>query len=333
MRDGRPAGRIGPGTLGAAVLRVRSFSADEASVQHIPGWNLESLQISAGVLAGQSVDLHLPSIQVLFEEYRNVRTGHSGTAPSGSVIFGVASAMEGHGLLNGLRWSDGITAFDARRELVSVVPPAELITLVVDRPALIEYAWHTEQVDLEHWLAQGPIVLNDARLAQRVARRLREMKAACQHGSLHPEAPTVQQRLVHDVLEILCPLIVERLRRAPAARRDPCRVEIVRRARDYVRERVDEPPRILDLCRALGVSRRWLQCCFNGVMGLGPSAYLHVMRLNGARRMLLGAAPGAKVKHAVEAYGFWHLSRFSHDYRRHFGELPSQTLHRAQARR
>jgi AraC family ethanolamine operon transcriptional activator len=56
------------------------------------------------------------------------------------------------------------------------------------------------------------------------------------------------------------------------------------------------------------------------------------MRLNGARRMLLRAGPRTKVSDAVEAYGFWHLSRFSRDYRRHFAELPSQTLRRAQAR-
>jgi AraC family ethanolamine operon transcriptional activator len=317
----------------AAALRVRCFSDDEASVQRIPGWNLHCLQVSAGVLAGQSVDLHLPSIQLLFEEYRNVRTGHSGTAPRGAVIFGVARAMQGRGLLNGTPWSDGVTAFDARQELVSIVPPVELISLVVDRRMLNEYAWTTEHVDLEHWLSQGPIVLSDADLAQRVAARLLEVKTACQDGSLCAEEPAAQQRLEDDILEILCPLVVERLRRPESEKRDLAHMEVVRRAREYVRERTDEPPRILDLCQALGVSRRWLQWSFNEVMGIGPWAYLHTMRLNGARRMLLSAAPQTKVKDVVEAYGFWHLSRFSRDYRRHFGELPSQTLHRSLARR
>jgi AraC family ethanolamine operon transcriptional activator len=35
------------------------------------------------------------------------------------------------------------------------------------------------------------------------------------------------------------------------------------------------------------------------------------------------------VKDAVEAYGFWHLSRFSRDYKTMFGELPSETLRRS----
>lgn len=316
----------------AATLRVRSFSDDEASVESIVGWDLHCLQISVGVFAGQSVDVHLPSIQLLFEEYRNVRTGHCGTAPSGAVVFGIARAMQGGGLLNGAPWSDGLTAFDARWELVSVVPPTELTSLVVDRRVLIEHASVTEHVDLEHWLSQGPIVLNDAELARRIAAPLLEVKTACQEGVLCTDTPAAQQRLEHAILEILCPLIVERLRFPATARREVSQVEVVRRARDYVHERLDEPLQILDLCQVLGVSRRWLQRSFNEVMGLGPWAYLHTMRLNGARRMLLRATPGARVSDAVEAYGFWHLSRFSRDYRRQFGELPSQTLQRARAR-
>ena len=83
---------------------------------------------------------------------------------------------------------------------------------------------------------------------------------------------------------------------------------------------------------SLGVSRRWLQLSFNEVLRVGPLAYLRAMRLGGARRMLANGTAGMQVKDAVEAFGFWHLSRFSHDYRCLFGELPSETLRRAKQR-
>jgi AraC family ethanolamine operon transcriptional activator len=316
----------------AGALRVRSFSDDEGSVEHVAGWNLHCVQMSAGSLAGESVDVQLPAIQLLFETYRNVSTSHCGTAPAGTAIFGIAGSMEGQGRFNGLRWSDGITAFDSRQELFSLVPPVELITLVMDRRVLTEYAWTTGHVDLEHWLSQGPIVLDDADLARRVSRRLHDVKTACQLGWLRGDQLGAQQRLADEVIEILCPLILRRLRQPPAARREMPHLEVVRRARDYMRERADDPPRIFDLCRALGVSRRWLQWSFNEVLDIGPWSYLHLMRLNGARRMLLHSGPDTKVNDAVEAFGFWHLSRFSRDYRTHFGELPSQTLQRALAR-
>ena len=313
------------------ALRIRSFCDDEESVECVAGWNLHCLQMSAGVLDGEAIDLHLPSIQLLFEAFRNVSTSHYGTAPGGAAIFGVAKSMAGDGLLNGQRWSDGITAFDSRQELVSIVPPVELITVVVDRQMLNEHSWTTEHVDLEHWLSQATIVLNDADLAKQVAERLVEIRVACQGGWLRVEGPAAQQRLADEILDVLCPLVVRRLRHSRSTHRELPHVEVVRRARDYVRERADEPPRIVDLCRELGVSRRWLQLSFNEVVGIGPWAYLHLMRLNGARRMLLRATPSMKVNDAVEAYGFWHLSRFSRDYRRYFGELPSQTLRRTLA--
>lgn len=316
----------------AGTLRVRSFSDDESSVESVAGWDLRCLQVTAGTLAGEAVDLHLPAVQLLFEAYRNVCTSHCGTAPGGAVVFGIAASMQGDGLLNGLPWSDGITAFDSRQELCSLVPPVELTTLVVDRPVLDDYAWTTEHVDLAGWLTEGPVVLNDAGLARHVAGRLQDVKAACQGGGLRAEAPVAQQCLADEVLDILCPLVVERLRRPAPARREWPQVALVRRARDYVNDRADEPPSILDLCRELGVSRRWLQCSFNQVTGIGPWTYLHLMRLNGARRLLLRAGSATKVNDAVEAFGFWHPSRFSRDYRRHFGELPSRTLQRAQAR-
>lgn len=314
------------------ALRVRSFSDDEASIERVAGWDLHCLQMSPGVLAGESLELQLPSMQLLFEAYRNVRTSHCGTAPRGAVVFGIAVAMAGEGRLNGRPWCDGLSAFDARQELVSVVPPVELTTLVVDRQRLCEHLRITEQVDLPRWLSEAPVVVHDRALAQRLAQHLRGVRAAGLAGRLRADADAAQQQLVDEILDLLCPALVSGLGIALPHRGEGPHVDLVRRARDRVLQRADEPPRIVDLCRDLGVSRRWLQWSFNEVMGLGPRAWLQLVRLNGARRMLLRGAPGAKVADAIEAFGFWHPSRFSRDYRRHFGELPSRTLQRALAR-
>jgi len=77
----------------------------------------------------------------------------------------------------------------------------------------------------------------------------------------------------------------------------------------------------------LGISRRALQDCFHKTMGCTPKAYLSAFGLNAARRALEQATPEqATVSDIATRYGFWHLSQFAADYRRFFGELPSQTL-------
>jgi len=61
--------------------------------------------------------------------------------------------------------------------------------------------------------------------------------------------------------------------------------------------------------------------------GVPPKAYLHAIRLNGARRELWHADPQKdKIADVVNHWGFWHMGKFARDYRRHFDELPSHTL-------
>lgn len=79
----------------------------------------------------------------------------------------------------------------------------------------------------------------------------------------------------------------------------------------------------------LGVSRRTLFRALRQWPGTAPASYLKTLRLHAARRRLLAAPkhPGAVATVAVEC-GFSHLGRFSGDYYKLFGELPSQTLRR-----
>jgi AraC family ethanolamine operon transcriptional activator len=106
----------------------------------------------------------------------------------------------------------------------------------------------------------------------------------------------------------------------------------VQRARDYALSRPDEPLTVAELCTALRISRRSLQTCFQDILGMSPHQYLRTLRLNGLRRALRGAiGSGACVHELAARWGFWHLSSCAADYRRLFGELPSETL-RAGAR-
>jgi AraC family ethanolamine operon transcriptional activator len=106
---------------------------------------------------------------------------------------------------------------------------------------------------------------------------------------------------------------------------------IVARAREYMQAHIDEPVSVSDLCAALHVSRRTLQYSFRDVLQLNAVAYLRALRLDGVRRELKrarDAAAGSRpcVQDVAACWGFWHLGHFVAEYRRMFGELPSQTL-------
>ena len=75
------------------------------------------------------------------------------------------------------------------------------------------------------------------------------------------------------------------------------------------------------------MSERTLRSAFRNVVGLSPNVYVNVIRLNRVRAELEKSSPFSTTVSAVATRGgFFHLGRFSRDYRRFFGELPSETL-------
>jgi len=84
-----------------------------------------------------------------------------------------------------------------------------------------------------------------------------------------------------------------------------------------------------DIARRSGYSRRALELIFNRSVGMPPGRWFMNLRLNGALRELLAAAPECRVADVAARWGFRHMPRFAQHYRDAFGELPSRTLARA----
>jgi AraC family ethanolamine operon transcriptional activator len=111
-------------------------------------------------------------------------------------------------------------------------------------------------------------------------------------------------------------------------RTDDLRTSSARVARDHLERHAREDIRIRELCQELGVSWRTLDYGFRQNYGVGPKQYLQSVRLDGVRRELRTAAPGTLIRDVALRWGFWHSSQFAKDYRRQFGQLPSETLRR-----
>jgi len=104
----------------------------------------------------------------------------------------------------------------------------------------------------------------------------------------------------------------------------PGRSLLIRRAEEFMRARLGEPVGAIDLCRELGISDRTLRFAFHERFGLGPMVYYKSLRLN-AVRARLKESPQTTVAEVAREFGFHHLGNFASDYRRQFGERPSQT--------
>lgn len=115
-------------------------------------------------------------------------------------------------------------------------------------------------------------------------------------------------------------------RRARRQRVD--RGRIVARVEDLFAASASEPVYVSSLSDALGIPERTLRHVFDEQYGASPVHVLRSRRLCQARRALAAAGEGAHVGEIAGRFGFWHLGQFAAEYRKLFGERPSETLGR-----
>ena len=102
----------------------------------------------------------------------------------------------------------------------------------------------------------------------------------------------------------------------------------VKWAIDFMQEHIAEPISLNDIAAAAKVSVRTLQQGFRQFRNTTPMAYLQEIRILAAHRDLLDAGMRLTVADIAMRWGFTHLGRFAAEYKRRFGQLPSQTLKR-----
>ena len=101
-----------------------------------------------------------------------------------------------------------------------------------------------------------------------------------------------------------------------------------RRAIEAMHGLAADAPCVSEICAASGVGWRTMDRAFKEQFGIGPKAYLGILRLSRVRDELVRHGPDRTVASTASRWGFIHMSQFAKDYRRHFGELPSETRER-----
>ncbi|HSU05310.1 MAG TPA: helix-turn-helix domain-containing protein [Acetobacteraceae bacterium] len=102
----------------------------------------------------------------------------------------------------------------------------------------------------------------------------------------------------------------------------------VRRGLEAMHADLEREWSVADLAVAAGVSARTLQRQFREFLGKTPGTVLRDIRFERARRALLRGLPNTRIMEVALGCGLSHFGRFSVDYRRRYGETPSQTLQR-----
>ncbi len=105
---------------------------------------------------------------------------------------------------------------------------------------------------------------------------------------------------------------------------------VVQAAIDYLDDHLAEHITMNSVADAVHMSVRAVQQGFHEQLGMTPMTYLRERRLERVHEELMDATPadGVTVTGVAERWGFHHLGSFGGEYRKRWGESPSQTLRR-----
>ena len=100
----------------------------------------------------------------------------------------------------------------------------------------------------------------------------------------------------------------------------------VKRVLEYIHAYPRRVTSLKGLVEVADVPGRTLIHHFQQFLGSSPVRYARDLRFRRAKAELERAGPSTTVAEIARQWGFTHLGRFSVDYRRRFGETPSETL-------
>ncbi len=105
----------------------------------------------------------------------------------------------------------------------------------------------------------------------------------------------------------------------------------IRDGRVLLAKHINATYTIADMVEDLKISKRTIQHGFKHYLGFTPKEYQQYIRLNGIRKTILNVKdPHITLSEIAGNYNYFHLGHFSAEYKKFFGESPSETLRKVQ---
>jgi AraC family transcriptional regulator, ethanolamine operon transcriptional activator len=320
----RPPASVG--RFPAGLFLDKTFSDIEECATAEPGWDQTYHQLGRGRFQGRVIAGHTSSVQFAIEEWSPgllIR----GAAPAGAVVFGVLASGRERPYYHGrVLHDDEVGTLLSGEDIdLQLGQPSIVVSASIDRELVEQYTSAVWGEPLSARRVRDRMKLSNPTLREAVRHTIRD---SCEFARCAPDRlrdERVVKTLEHEVLDAFL-LEIQTPKREPRLAE---RNHAARQALDYLMAHLNQPVTVAELCVAVGVTARTLQLGCQERFGLSPKALLRSLQFDAVHKRLLRAQPTDTVFEIARTCGFLHAGRFAVEYRRRFGESPSQTLQHA----
>lgn len=310
------------------LVRGKFVDFDDLT-ENTADWDIDFRQVGKGSLTAELLQMLDPQLSFASARFDQCCL-QSGAAPEGTRTFAILDNGAPDTRFCGQSLTvDTLGIFSKFGEFESTSPSGfNVFTLSFDESWLAEMSQHIARKPLEDFLPDSAAVLPyDPGLIEPIRNQLRLLK-----NLLEGEVPIAAgSGLVPQVKEELATGMLNLMRgREPSDWiRGRCqRHALLTQAKEFIREHLADPVRVMDVAVSLGITVRTLELIFHDLLNVTPQCYILTLRLYEFHRALKKSTPEQGVAAIAGEWGFWHLGQLAKDYRERFGDLPSQTLAR-----
>jgi len=290
-------------------------------------WSLEFKQLDEGKFYGDISIIESPQIQIGTTNL-NRKLDQRGSAPVGYRTFIIPK----QGICDPYFWrghkvsDNDLLIQPISRDFFSISNPGwGIYTISIIEGLVSDYLEKLDATKSNVFNNSGEIVKLSPQEMKRLRKQLEFVFNMAKQNPSNLEKKVFRKIFSEEIPSMIISNIVSS-KKSVSIRPPRIRDIAFRKAINYLNSCTTEMPSVSELCLISGSSERTLEYAFKEKYGFGPKEFMRKQLLNKVRQELLHAKPFKRIKDIAHRYGFMHLGHFSADYKKLFGELPSETL-------
>jgi len=310
------------------TFRFQSHDFDEISAS-LSRWDQTYRQLSAGPFFGDVEYLQIDGMEI-FELHWGQVIHYQGLTPPGTIGFGLPLTFTGESRYLNRPVSNGqllIQQCGSEGDLIGS-RNFKIQVLTVNEQRFLNKVASTTGGDSRQLLRNISTITLSPGVTETLRRKFQTLIHNAHHHFRHRQVADNIRLLAEDLLDSITDIVIS----GNFEQTKSClqrQQQLVKKAEDFVWSYPVLPPRYDTMCANLGTSERSLRYAFKACTGMSAGTYLKAFRLNQVRSELKTRSPqSTRVQDVAFGWGFSHMGQFAADYKRLFGEPPSETLRR-----
>jgi AraC family ethanolamine operon transcriptional activator len=276
----------------------------------VKAWNIDFIQLGSGQFKADLIQVIYPDIHLASAHF-NSAVKQEGVSPEGFWTFAFVNDKKLH-WRNYLVQPQSIIIYSSKSKINAVSSPGFDVRIIsISEKYLLKYC-NDCGLDLSSKFESLLIVKPEPKKWLEFYTTIKDIT----------ENPTIKEPL-----HLVKPLVSLVTKSTPDLNEisPESRLNLLTSAETYIHNNITSSLNVTSIAKECLVSERTLLYAFKQRFGIGPKAFIKIIKLNEVHKKLSENREGMSISQTAKSYGFWHMSQFHQDYKSFFGNLPSET--------